>query len=384
MKINYITTDAEKIFQDALSTIENELGEKLDEGDEKKIFLKSLMPILVGIANKINDVANQNLLENSRGTNLDSLALNFYSTNRLQPTYSFCKGIVKLSKQQEEDILIKAGTKITPDGIAIFKVKEDVTISRGELEKDLVLIATSTGSKYNGYRIGEINYLIDPIPYVEKIYNTEISASGADIEDDKTYRERARLEIESKSTTGSEGAYEYFAYTADPSITGVKVITPAPGIVKILVVVDNGEIPSQEILDKVYTECSARDRRPLTDKVEVGTPNVKKYDIELTYFLDKNFATKEGKWRKEIEGEKLDCKQGAINNFIKWQQEEVGKSINPDELRYKIQDAASYEVDGRKISGVRRIILTYPEYAVIEENELAKVENIKITYGGME
>lgn len=384
MKINYITTDAEKIFQDALSTIENELGEKLDEGDEKKIFLKSLMPILVGISNKINDVANQNLLENSRGTNLDSLALNFYSTNRLQPTYSFCKGIVKLSKQQEEDILIKAGTKITPDGIAIFKVKEDVTISRGELEKDLVLIATSTGSKYNGYRIGEINYLIDPIPYVEKIYNTEISASGADIEDDKTYRERARLEIESKSTTGSEGAYEYFAYTADPSITGVKVITPAPGIVKILVVVDNGEIPSQEILDKVYNECSARDRRPLTDKVEVGTPNVKKYDIELTYFLDKNFATKEGRWRKEIEGEKLDCKQGAINNFIKWQQEEVGKSINPDELRYKIQDAASYEVEGRKISGVRRILLTYPEYAVIEENELAKVENIKITYGGME
>ncbi|WP_034439418.1 baseplate J/gp47 family protein [Clostridium ihumii] len=384
MQLNFINTNADEIFNETLKSIENELDETLADGDERKIFLKSLMPILVGISNKINDTANQNLLENARNEKLDAIAENYHSTNRLQATYSFCKGVCKLSKVLEEDILIKAGTKITPDGIAIFKVRNDVIIPKGELEKEIVLIASSTGSKYNGYEVGKINYLIDPIAYVEKIYNTSISASGADVEDDKTYRERARLEIESKSTAGTEGAYEYFAYSADPSITGVKIISPSPGVIKILIVVDNGEIPSDEILNKVYNECSPRDRRPLTDKVEVGTPEVKKYNIELTYFLDKNFPTKEGKWRKAIEGEKLDCKTGAIRDFVKWQQEEIGKSINPDELRYKIQDSASYEVEERKVSGIRRINLIYPEHTKIKENELAKVENIKIVYGGME
>lgn len=382
--INFVDINPETIFNDMLNTVETELGETLHDGDERKLFLRSLMPIVVGMANKINDTANQNLLESARDEKLDAIAKDYHSTIRLQETYSFCSGKVKLSIAQNQDIPIKAGTKVTPDGITMFKIRDDVIVLKGTLEANIVLIAASTGGKYNGFDVGKINYIVDPIAYVSEIYNTEISKSGSDIEDDKSYRERSRLAMESKSTAGPDGAYEYFAYSADNSITGIKVTSPTPGVVKIFVVVDDGEIPSQEILDKVYDQCSPKDRRPLTDKVEIGTPTVSNYDIELTYYLDKNFATSEGKWRKTIEGDGLDFTSGAIRDFIKWQQSEIGKSINPDELKYQIQNAASYEVNDRKISGVRRIEVVSPGHQSIGEDEIAKVENITIVYGGME
>lgn len=382
--INFVEIAPEKILSDIFDKVETELGETLHSGDEKRLFLQGLAPIIVAIKNEINDTANQNLLRYSRENNLNSLAESFYKTTRQQPTRSFCNGIVKLSKVQNDNILIKAGTKITPNGEDVFKVKDDIVIEAGKLEKEFVMVAAETGSKYNGFLVGEINYLMEPIAYVSEIYNTSISTSGADIEEDDSYRERSRLAMESQSTAGPQESYKYWALSADNSIYKVKVISPSPGVVKILVLVDDGEIPSQDILNKVLEECSKKDRRPLTDKVEVGVPNIVEYDIELTYYLDKNFQIEEGQWRKAIEGKNMDFHDGAIREFVKWQQGEIGRSINPDELRYKIQDSAGYEVNSRRISGIRKINLISPTHTEIGENEIAKVRNISITYGGTE
>ncbi len=384
MFLNFVDINPETIYKDVINKVENELGEELHEGDERKLFIKSLMPILVGIANNINDTANQNFLENARDEKLDAIGESYFDTKRLKSTKASCRGKAVLSAIQKDDVHIASGTKITSDGIRIFELEEDYILKAGESETDVKLISTSTGSKYNGIPEGKINHIIQPIAFVSQIYNTEISKEGSDLEKNISYRERARLEMESKSCAGPDGAYEYYAYSADNSITGVKVISPSPGVVKILVVVDNGEIPSQEILSKVYKECSPKDKRPLTDKVEVGTPDVIEYDIELTYYLDKNFLTQEGKWRKSIEGEKLNYEDGSIRNFINWQQEEIGKSINVEELKYQILNSASYNINDRPLSGVRRLIVSKPGYDEIKENEIAKVKNITVKYGGME
>uniref|UniRef100_UPI0022E2B2E0 baseplate J/gp47 family protein n=1 Tax=Clostridium butyricum TaxID=1492 RepID=UPI0022E2B2E0 len=334
------------------------------------------------LKNDINDTANQNFLENSREEKTDAIANSYFDTKRLKPTKASCSGKAVLSEVQKKDILIPSGTKITSDGIRIFEIKENYIVKAGQKEVDVKLVSTSTGEKYNGILAGKINHIIDPIAYVSEIYNTEISKEGSDIEDDKSYRERARLEIESKSCAGPEGAYEYYAYSADNSISAVKVVSPSPGTVRILVVVDNGESPSDEILKKVYDECSPRDRRPLTDKVETGTPEIVEYDIELTYYLDKNFPIYEGKWRKAIEGENFDYEGGAIRTFINWQQEDIGRSINVEELKFQILNSATYEADNRTLSGVRKLIINTPGYDNIEEIQLAKVRNINVTYGG--
>ena len=381
MYINFVNINAETVYEEIVRNIESDLGEKLHEGDEKKLFIKSLMPIIMALKNDINDTANQNFLENSREEKTDAIANSYFDTKRLKPTKASCSGKAVLSEVQKKDILIPSGTKITSDGIRIFEIKENYIVKAGQKEVDVKLVSTSTGEKYNGILAGKINH-IDPIAYVSEIYNTEISKEGSDIEDDKSYRERARLEMESKSCAGPEGAYEYYAYSADNSISAVKVVSPLPGTVRILVVVDNGESPSDEILKKVYDECSPRDRRPLTDKVETGTPEIVEYDIDLTYYLDKNFPTYEGKWRKAIEGENFDYESGAIRTFINWQQEDIGRSINVEELKFQILNSATYEADNRTLSGVRKLIINSPGYDNIEEIQLAKVKNINVTYGG--
>lgn len=382
MYINFVNINAETVYEEIVRNIESDLGEKLHEGDEKKLFIKSLMPIIMALKNDINDTANQNFLENSREEKTDAIANSYFDTKRLKPTKASCSGKAVLSEVQKKDILIPSGTKITSDGIRIFEIKENYIVKAGQKEVDVKLVSTSTGEKYNGILAGKINHIIDPIAYVSEIYNTEISKEGSDIEDDKSYRERARLEMESKSCAGPEGAYEYYAYSADNSISAVKVVSPSPGTVRILVVVDNGESPSDEILKKVYDECSPRDRRPLTDKVETGTPEIVEYDIELIYYLDKNFPTYEGKWRKAIEGENFDYESGSIRTFINWQQEDIGRSINVEELKFQILNSATYEADNRTLSGVRKLIINSPGYDNIEENQLAKVKNINVTYGG--
>ncbi|MBS5982284.1 baseplate J/gp47 family protein [Clostridium butyricum] len=382
MYINFVNINAETVYEEIVRNIESDLGEKLHEGDEKKLFIKSLMPIIMALKNDINDTANQNFLENSREEKTDAIANSYFDTKRLKPTKASCPGKAVLSEVQKKDILIPSGTKITSDGIRIFEIKENYIVKAGQKEVDVKLVSTSTGEKYNGILAGKINHIIDPIAYVSEIYNTEISKEGSDIEDDKSYRERARLEMESKSCAGPEGAYEYYAYSADNSISAVKVVSPSPGTVRILVVVDNGESPSDEILKKVYDECSPRDRRPLTDKVETGTPEIVEYDIELIYYLDKNFPTYEGKWRKAIEGENFDYESGSIRTFINWQQEDIGRSINVEELKFQILNSATYEADNRTLSGVRKLIINSPGYDNIEENQLAKVKNINVTYGG--
>lgn len=382
MYINFVNINSETVYEEIVRNIESDLGEKLHEGDEKKLFIKSLMPIIMALKNDINDTANQNFLENSREEKTDAIANSYFDTKRLKPTKASCPGKAVLSEVQKKDILIPSGTKITSDGIRIFEIKENYIVKAGQKEVDVKLVSTSTGEKYNGILAGKINHIIDPIAYVSEIYNTEMSKEGSDIEDDKSYRERARLEMESKSCAGPEGAYEYYAYSADNSISAVKVVSPSPGTVRILVVVDNGESPSDEILKKVYDECSPRDRRPLTDKVETGTPEIVEYDIELIYYLDKNFPTYEGKWRKAIEGENFDYESGSIRTFINWQQEDIGRSINVEELKFQILNSATYEADNRTLSGVRKLIINSPGYDNIEENQLAKVKNINVTYGG--
>lgn len=382
--INFVDINPNTILSDMISSVETELGETLHSGDEKRLFIQGLAPIVVAIINKINDTANQNFLSNARDDVLNELGEELYSTTRQAATKASCKGIAKLSAVQTSDITISANTKVIPKAGIVFKVKTDAVISAGKTQVEVTLEAAETGTSYNGYALGKINYIVDPIPYVQEIYNTEISAGGADIEDDDSYRERARLAMESLSTAGPTGAYEYFALSADNSISSVKVTSPSPGVVKILVLLENGELPTQEILDSVYEVCSAKDKRPLTDNVQVSAPEVVSYDISLTYYLDKNYPTSENSWRESIEGENLDFSDGAVREYINWQHEEIGKSINPDELKYLIQNAASYTANSRTVSGVKRIVLTSPSYTIIEDNQIAKVNNITVTYGGME
>nr|WP_242568520.1 baseplate J/gp47 family protein [Clostridium botulinum] len=384
-EINFIETDPTKIYAEIINEFEKAYGDTLYPADERRIFLQQCLPIIVGIKNNINDSAKQNLLRYARDEKLDALGEDIFNTKRLEPQYASCIGVAKLTAIQNIDIPILAGTRITPEGNLYFKVKEDVIIPAGTLENKVILDAVEPGSKFNNFLPGQIKNIVDPTPFVESIINTSISTGGADKEGPERYRERCRLAPESYSTAGPDGAYEYWAKTASQNIVDVKIISPTPGTVRIVPLLKDGEIPDQNILNKVLTICSSKDKRPLTDNVEVIAPTEVSYNIELTYYLDKNHQTEELKFRKYIEGLNLNCNDGAIRDYINWQKEKLGLTINPDELRFRIQSAATYTtVENKVYTAVRRVVVNSPNFIDIKDIEVAKVNTIVVNYGGLE
>ncbi len=386
--LNFVDTNAREINLNIINEFEEILGEPLYPGDERRIFLQQLTPIIVGLKNNINDSAKQNLLRYSRGEKLDYIGEDLFFTERLEAKKASCLCKCKLSKSQDKDLIIPANTRVSPDGNIYFYIRDDITINAGELEAIGVLEAQYTGPEYNGFIPGQIKLIVDLIPFVESIVNIEISSGGSDIESDDRYKERCRLSQETASTAGPDDAYISFAKESHTNVCDAKVISPSPGVVKIIILLENAITPSEEILNTVLESCSRRDRRPLTDKVEVGACNEVEYDIELTYYLDKNFASEESIYRKKIEGDNLDLNNGAIREYINWQQSSLGNSINPDELRYRIQDAATYSVlsndINKRFTAVRKIDLVSPMHTDIQNIDIGKVRNITVNYGGLD
>ncbi|KMT23016.1 baseplate assembly protein [Clostridium cylindrosporum] len=377
--IQFVEVDSSKIQSDLINSFEEALGETLYPSDERRIFLQQEVQVIVGLKNDINDSAKQNLLRYARGQYLEALG-EPSRTERLPAQRAKAPFKYSLSELQTFDVLIPKGSRVSPDGELYFETIADAIVKAGTKDIETVIIATDSGEKYNDFEIGQIKILVDPIPYVESGINTGISFGGADIEDDDRYRERIRLAPESFSTTGPEGAYKYYAKSADLSISDVAVTSPSPGVVRLTVLCKDGAIPQQGMLDKVLSICSDRSVRPLTDKVEVGPPSIKTYDITLTYYLDREYATQEGLYRQAIEGE-----NGAIKNYISWQQECLGRDISVDELRYKIQDAAVYyDSNNIKHTAVRRVQITLPIATIVGETEVAKVGLVSVVYGGLE
>ncbi len=56
---------------------------------------------------------------------------------------------------------------------------------------------------------GQINELVDPIPFVSRVENISTSYGGSDIENDDKFRARIQIAPEHFSVAGPEGAYRF-------------------------------------------------------------------------------------------------------------------------------------------------------------------------------
>jgi phage-related baseplate assembly protein len=365
--INFLEVDALTIQQELIQRFETALGATFYPGDERRIFLQQLTQVLVGMANSINSTGRQNLLRYASGSKLDAMG-EFYDCARLPATKATVILQFTLSAIQVTNITIPQGTRVTPDGTMYFATAQDLIIAAGQINGSVTAEATMAGAEYNGFVIGQIQTIVDPVAYVASVTNTSESSGGSDIETDEDYRDRIQLAPESFSVAGPEGAYRYWAKTASNSIADVTVTSPSAGVVKVIPLLAGGTIPDQTILDAVLAAVSATNRRPLTDNVQVEAPTQVSYDITLTYYLSLANQSLESSIRNAIEGT-----GGAIDQYKAWQCALLGRAINPDQLRYLIIFA-----------GASRVIITNPVYAAVDIDEVAAVGATSITYGGLE
>ncbi|RCX20872.1 phage-related baseplate assembly protein [Anaerobacterium chartisolvens] len=364
--INFVTVDSQSIQNQLITDFEAALGETLYPADERRLFLLQMIPVIVGLKNDINETGRSNLLRYATGDKLDEMG-EFYSTQRLPATKAKATVKVTLSAAQGANVIVPEGTRVTPDGQLYFAVSSSLIIPTGTIQGEAVIEATEGGKEHNGFAPGQIKTIVDPIPYVANIINTSTSSGGADVEDDNSYRERIRLAPESYSVAGPEGAYVYWAKTASVNIDDVSVTSPSPGVVKIAILMQNGEIPSPEVISAVEAAVNSKDRRPLTDNVQVLAPEEVAYNINLTYYISRERQTEETVIRDAIEGS-----NGAIVQYHKWQSGKLGREINPDYLRQLMLNGGAYRID-----------ITSPAWTEVQAGEVATQGIATINYGGL-
>jgi phage-related baseplate assembly protein len=370
LTINFVETDPKKIYDDIIINFQNALKKVLYPGDERRIFLEQETAVIVSLYNAINESAKQNLLRFAKGEILDAIGED-RDTARLEAQKATVTIRFTLSSVRSENIVIPSGTKVTPDGLLFFETTAENIIYPGNTYKDIACTATVAGTKHNDLIAGQINTLTEPIAFVSSVSNTITSSGGSERELDDNgidvwsgYRLRIRLAKAKISTAGHELGYIYYAESADPNIEDVSVTSPSANEILITVLMNDGELPTQDILDKVLAACSPKKVRPLTDHVTASAPTVVNYNITATYYISPDKASEVSNITSAV--------NNAVEEYKKWQGTKIGRDINPDELRKLMFNAGASIVD-----------LTYPAFTILSDTEVAKVGITTITYGGL-
>lgn len=360
--IQFVDTNPQRILDDAVARYEAVSGETLYPGDEHYQFLAQMLELIVACKEDINRAANQNLLRYCSDAVLNEYGEQ-YGISRLPAQSAGAVMKFRLPVALDFDVIVPAGTRVTPDGRLVFALQADAVIPAGQTDVQGIVQAEAPGGKYNGFLPGQIQSIIDPVDYIGSAVNVTASTGGADAESDTEYRERIRLSWEAISTAGAKDSYEYWAKTASLDIADAEAVKTAPGEVTVYLLMNDAAEPTQNLLDVVAGVCGEEKHRPLTDKVTIAPAQVKKYDITLTYYISSVRAT-------EVTAIQAAVSQ-AVSGFVTAQKNHLGGNLNPDSLRSVLLTAGAYRVD-----------LTAPLYTELQPQEVAVAGTVAVTYGG--
>ena len=373
--LDIITTDAKTIYNNTIGSLESELNEPLYPGDERRLFAEAQNAFITSYQNTANEQFKQRFMQLSSGKILDAHGES-EGCIRLQAQKARAKQRFSITITQKMNVVIPAGTKVTADSEKYFQTVEVAVIEAGKLSVDTIVEAVEGGADYNGYAVGLINLLVDQVPYIAKVENLEATSGGDNGEPypeedngagDERYKERIKLFQTTKSTAGAESTYEYYAKSADASIEDVKITSPHPCEINILVLCKEGKIPDEELISKVQAAVTAKEVRPLGDRVTVSGVEPVKYDIELIYYMP---VAEENSVVEAVEGN-----GGAIEKYIAWQCEKIGRAINPDRLRSEILKSATMPI------GAERVEIVSPTYQTLTASQIAQWSGVaKVTH----
>ena len=225
--------------------------------------------------------------------------------------------------------------------------------------------AQTAGEIGNGFIPGQITKLVDIFPYFQKAENTTESAGGADWESDAAFYARIRESMETFSTAGPLGGYEYHAKSASALIVDVKATSPEPGEVDVRVLLAGGELPGEETLKAVSGVLNADKVRPLTDHVTVKAPETVTYNIDVTYYTQTGGALGPEAVAQNV--------TAAVAEYKRWQAAKMGRDVNP-----------SYLVSLLMQTGAKRVEVRSPAFATVADNAVAVIGTTAVVNGGAE
>ena len=376
----FVNTDTNAMLAALILAYENLTKETLRPASPERIILLWAADAIIQAGSQTNYAANQNIPSRASGANLDALGELFYEKERPQAKAATCVMRFNISEAQASAVLIPAGTRVTDvDSTLYWETMTDLYVAIGETYADVTIICQTTGSAGNGYAAGQIKKLVDPFTYCDTCENITGSDGGADTATDAQYYQLLRESEDAYSTAGPAGGYVYWTKSVSTEIADAIAIMPKDpdtgelmaGHVNIFAVMRDGTIASENMKEQILEKCNDKEVRPLTDFVSVHDPGVINYNITFKYYIPTD---------TKISGAEIEAAvEKAVDDFVIWQHEKLGRDINPSELISLLMD-----------TGIKRVELTEPEFTVLSDGtenlapEFAKVGTINITNGGYE
>lgn len=359
----FVNFDESATLEEAIAAFETETGETLYAGDERRLMLNSFMYIAKIIAEKSNYVANQYLIQTADEEHLLLLGEG-RGVPRLEAESALVEIKFSLASAQSIDITIPEGTRVTADGIVFFATMEAGTISAGTTYITIPCEATVSGEIGNEYAIGTIQTLCDSIMYIASVTNTSESAGGTEIEDLEDYRTRCLLKPYSYNTAGASEAYRYLALSAD-NIVGSVSVDSSDDVVTITVLCKDGSIPDDLIISRVQSALTDKTVKPITDNIVVQAPTAVSYEINTSYTISSSDSTSVSTIQTSV--------NAAVEQYVA-DLAELGKSVNPDELRKYMLNA-----------GACTVTINQPStFISVDADEVAVLSgDITCTYSGL-
>ena len=363
ISIDSLKQEAVAVYQQKYQEI---TGEKITlyPADPMRILINTYVLQLYQGYQFLERAAKQNFLRYSYGAYLDHIGA-LKGVTRLQAKNAVTTVTFTLSAVQSFDVEIPQNTRVSSGDQIYFATIEKAIISAGELTKDVDCICQQAGTIGNGYEIGQLNVLVDPIFYVDSVYNLTKSQGGSKEESDTSFSERIFLAPSSYSTAGPKEAYIYWVKTYSTLIQDVYVEMVTPGVVEICILLEGGILPEKTFLEGLHTFLEKEGVRPLTDEVRIFAPTIVEYELDITYYISRKNRNIEQDVKNKIET--------AIQAYVTWQKEAIGRDINPSELIRCMMEA-----------GAKRVEVRSPLFISVQHTELAQCNRQTIVYGGLE
>lgn len=361
--INFTEKTVTEIESSVIGTYEAVSGRSLADADPVRLFLEAIAAIIVNQRNIIDFSAKQNLLSYVSDEYVDYLA-EFVGVKRLPAKAAVTTIRFTLSAPQDSVYTIPAGTMVT-NGTVNFATSENLEIAIGAITGEVMAECTEAGTEGNNYLPGQLKTLVQPLPYIQTVTNISTTSGGSSIEGVESMVERIRLAPASFSVAGPKDAYVYWALTANSAIVDVAVTTPSAGVVDVRPLLENGTLPSQEVIDQVAAILSADDVRPITDDVQVLAPTVQNYALDVDYWISSDDASQALSIQSAVDT--------AVSEYVTWQKTKIGRDINPDELTARMKNA-----------GAKRVVINSPSFTVVADTAVAQETGTTITYQGLE
>lgn len=336
----------------------------LSSGDDRRLILLTCAYYLYQGYMFIDEGGKMGLLKYARGDYLDLLGM-FKKTPRNPARGATTTLRFSISEARGFATGIPQGTRATAGNNLYFATSEYAEIPAGNTYVDVPAECTETGTVGNYLDVGEINLMVDSVPFVSGVSNITMPENGQDVELDDSYRVRIYLAPAGYSNAGSEDGYKYFVLTFNSNITDILVTSPEECEVHIWYLLEDGRVPGEESLNALKDFLEEPSRKPITDRVVVHAPEQKAYDIELTYYINKSDSNRAASIQEKV--------SEAVAEYNAWQTTKIGRDINPDELICRL-----------KAAGVKRVEITSPTFTVLSDTEVPKAGEMEINYGGLE